>query len=231
MIDEYYGACYFSKLDLRSGYHQILLNPEDRHKIAFRTHQGLYEWLVMPFGLSNAPTTFQNLMNHIFQGLLRRFVLVFFDDILVYNINWQDHLHHLDIVLTILRDNQLFAKFSKCTFGVQQINYLGHILSGVGVAMDVDKLEAIKNWGTPSNLKQLRGFLGLRGYYRHFVEGYTTIVAPLIDLLKKDSFKWSASTEQAFAALKIALTTAPVLTIPNFSVPFFWKRMCKIREN
>jgi len=123
LIDELYRACYFSKLDRRSGYHQIRLNPEDRHKTTFRTHQGLYEWLVMPFGLSNEPTTFQSLMNQIFNGMLRRFVLLFFDDILVYNINWKDHLQHLEMVLNILKNNKLFANISKCTFGVQQINY------------------------------------------------------------------------------------------------------------
>ncbi|XP_017431896.1 uncharacterized protein LOC108339268 [Vigna angularis] len=124
LIDELYGARYFSKLDLRSRYHQILLKPEDRHKTAFRTHQGLYEWLVVPFGLSNAPTTFQSLMNQIFKGVLRRFVLVFFDDILVYSSSWKDHLYHLEVVLRILQQNQLFAKFSKCSFGVQQIRFI-----------------------------------------------------------------------------------------------------------
>jgi len=141
------------------------LNPEDRHKTAFRTHQGLYELLLMPFGLSNAPATFQSLMNQIFNGMLRKFLLLFFYDILVYNINWKDHLQHLEMVLNFLKNNQMFAKISKCTFGVQQINY-GHTLSGDGVTMEVEKLEAIKNWAKPSNLKQLRGFLGLSGYYR-----------------------------------------------------------------
>jgi len=119
LIDELYGACYFSKLDLRSSYYQILLNSDDCYKTTFRTHQGLYEWLVMPFSLSNAPITFQGLMNQIFNGILRRFVLVFFDDILGYNTNWKDHLYHLEVVLKILQQNQLFAKFSKCTFGIQ----------------------------------------------------------------------------------------------------------------
>ncbi|WVZ05912.1 hypothetical protein V8G54_019258 [Vigna mungo] len=220
LIDELYGASYFSKLDLRSGYHQILLKLEDRYKTAFRTHQGLYEWLVMPFGLSNAPATFQSLMNKIFKGLLRRFVLVFFDDILVYSVSWKDHLQHLERVLSILKDNHLFAKFSKCTFGVQQINYLGDTLSGDGVVMDVEKLEAVRNWIRPSNQKQLRGFLGLTGYYRCFVKGYANIAAPLTDLLKKEAFKWTDTTEQAFTALKTALTTTPVLAIPNFLEPF-----------
>ena len=118
LTDEIFGAYFFSKLDLRSGYHKILLNPDDRHKTAFRTHHGHYEWLVMPFDLTNALVTFQSLMNDIFAGILRKFVLIFFDDILVYSANWKDHLYHLEVVLSILKQHQFFARFSKCCFGV-----------------------------------------------------------------------------------------------------------------
>jgi len=123
----------------------------------------------MPFGLTNAPATFQSLMNDILVGLLRKFVLVFFDDILVYSANWKDHLYHLEVVLNILPKHQLFARFSKCCFRVQQIDYLGHTLSGSGIAMDANKLEAVQNWPKPMNLKQLRGFLGLTNYCRNLL--------------------------------------------------------------
>ena len=220
MIDELYGATCFSKLDLRSGYHQILLNPNDRYKTAFRTHHGHYEWLVMPFRLTNALATFQNLMHEIFKDMLRKFVLVFFDDILVYSSNWKDHLCHLETVLKTLQHHELYARLAKCSFGVMEVEYLGHVLSGKGVAMDIQKVLAVKDWPQPTNIKQLRRLLGLTGYYRKFIKNYATIAAPLTDLLKKDSFKWSATATKAFDLLKSALTSALVLTIPNFKEPF-----------
>ncbi|GAU12540.1 hypothetical protein TSUD_182540 [Trifolium subterraneum] len=220
LLDELFGAKFFSKLDLRSGYYQILLQPEDRYKTAFKTHQGHYEWLVMPFGLTNAPATFQSLMNHIFQHALRKYVLVFFDDILVYSSTWQDHLNHLDTVLKTLQDNDLFVKLSKCSFGVVEIEYLGHLVTGQGVSMDKDKVRAILEWPTPNNIKQLRGFLGLTGYYRRFIKHYARLAAPLTDLLKKENYYWNAQTEMGFQELKVAMTSAPVLALPNFQKPF-----------
>ncbi|MCH86694.1 hypothetical protein A2U01_0007554 [Trifolium medium] len=192
LLDELHGAQYFSKLDLRSEYHQILIKPEDYYKTAFHTHHGHYEWLVMPFGLTNAPATFQALMNKNFQ-------------------KW---------VLQILSQQELFTKLSKCSFGQKEVDYLGHIVSGSGVSMDANKVKDVLPWPTPKNVKQLRGFLGLTGYYRRFVKGYAQIASPLTELLKKDAFLWNTAAETSFQQLKQAVTTAPVLSLPNFAEPF-----------
>ena len=188
LLDELRHARFFIKLDLRSGYHQVRMRADDVAKTAFRTHDGLYEFLVMPFGLCNAPATFQALMHDVLRPFLRRFVLVFFDDILIYSESWADHLRHVRAVLSTLQQHQLFVKRSKCTFGVESISYLGHIISAAGVAMDPAKVQAVADWPQPRSARAVRGFLGLAGYYRKFVGEFGTIAAPLTALLRKEGF-------------------------------------------
>jgi hypothetical protein len=220
LLDELHGARFFSKLDLRSGYHQVRMRPEDVHKTAFRTHDGLYEFLVIAFRLCNAPATFRALMNDVLRPFLCRFVLVFFDDILIYSKTWANHLRHLRAVLTELRRHHLFVKHTKCSFGTSSVAYLGHVISAAGVAMDPSKVQAIRDWPAPRSPRAVRGFLGLAGYYRRFVHNYDTVAVLLTALLKKDGFSWDDAAAEAFAALKTAVTTAPVLAMPDFAKLF-----------
>jgi hypothetical protein len=166
------------------------------------------------------PATFQALMNDVLRPFLRHFVLVFFDDILIYSTYWVDHLRHLRIVLTELRRHALFVKRSKCAFGVPSVAYLGHTISAAGVAMDSAKVQAIVEWPVPRSPRAVRGFLGLAGYYRKFIHNYCTIASPLTALLKRDGFAWSEEATAAFTALKAAVTSAPVLGMPDFAKPF-----------
>lgn len=193
----------------------------DEHKTTFKTHHGHFEFRVMPFGLTSAPATFQGCLNNILSPLLRKFVLVFVDDILIYSKTLSDHVQHLQSVLQILTKHQLKVKSSKCSFAQQRLAYLGHIVSPNGVSTDEEKIQVVRNWPTSTCVKELRGFLGLAGYYRKFVRHYGLLSKPLTNLLRKGQiYMWTDETEKAFQALKHALVTAPVLAMPDFAEPF-----------
>jgi hypothetical protein len=167
ILDELGGAKWFSKLDFKVGFHQVRMKPEDEYKTAFKTHHGHYQFKVMPFSLSNARATFQCIMNSILEPFLRKFVIVFMDDILVYNISMQDHVQHLREVFSLLRLHKFYVKQSKCVFAQHKLEYLGHIISGEGVTTDPKKTQAMVDWTPPTNVSELRGFLGLTGYYHN----------------------------------------------------------------
>ena len=221
LLDRLQGATVFSKLDLRSGYHQIRIADDDVYKTAFRTRYGHFEFLVLPFGLTNAPATFQTLMNTIFWGDVDEFVIVFLDDIFVFSKTPEDHLQHLRRVLTILREHKLYAHPGKCSFFQDQVDCLGHTVSAQGITMHQDKVQAVLTWPRPANVGELQSFLGLAGYYRRFIKDFAAIAAPLTDLIRKDRpYEWTPAQDSAFAALKDAITTAPVLSLPDPQRPF-----------
>ncbi|XP_060185718.1 uncharacterized protein LOC132615153 [Lycium barbarum] len=216
LFDQLQGTQCYSKIDLRSGYHQLKVKEVDISKTAFRTRYGHFECLVISFGLTNAPAAFMDLMNRVFKPYLDLFVIVFIDDILVYSRSETDHVDHLRIVLQTLKDRELYAKFSKCEFWLKSVAFLGHVISGEGVKVDLQKIDAVKNWPRPTSASDIRSFLGLAGYYRRFVEGFSSISAPLTKLTqKKVKFQWSEVCEQSFEELKKRLTSAPVLTLPE----------------
>jgi hypothetical protein len=189
LFDQLTGARVFSKIDLRSGYHQIRIRPEDIPKTAFNTRYGLFKYLVMSFGLTNAPAHFTYLMNSVFMPELDKFVVVFIDDILIYSKNEEEHAKHL----------QLYAKFSKCAFWLEEIQFLGHVLSAKGIAVDPSKVKDILEWKPPTTAHQVRSFLGLAGYYRRFIPDFSKIVKPITGLLKNDTkFDWSSKCNEAF---------------------------------
>ncbi|KAH0729411.1 hypothetical protein KY289_000599 [Solanum tuberosum] len=216
LFDQLQGATCFSKIDLRSGYHQLRVRECAIPKTAFRTRYGHYEFLVMSFGLTNAPIAFMDLMNRVFKPYLYMFVIVFIDDILIYSRNEEDHASHLRIVLQTLKDKDLYAKFSKCEFWLKSVAFLGHIVSGDGIKVDTRKIEAVQNWPRPTSPTEIRSFLGLAGYYRRFVEGFSSIASPSTKLTQKTvKFQWSEACENNFQELKKRLITAPVLTLPE----------------
>jgi hypothetical protein len=221
LFDQLAKAKVFSKIDLRSGYHQIKIRPQDIPKTAFSTRYGLYEYLVMSFGLTDAPAYFMFLMNIVFMLELDKFVVVFIDDILVYSENEKDHEEHLRIILTRLRDHKLYAKFSKCEFWLKKVPFLGHILSENGVSVDPSKVQEVLDWKTPTTVPKVRSFLGLAGYYHRFIPDFSKIAKPMTSLLQKDhKFVWTEECEATFHTLQKLLTTAPVLAQPDIEKPF-----------
>jgi hypothetical protein len=221
LFDQMRGARVFSKIDLRSGYHQMRIRPSDIPKTAFSTRYGLYEFTVMSFGLTNAPAYFMNLMNKVFMEYLDRFVVVFIDDILIYSRSESDHEQHLKLVLQKLRDNQLYAKFSKCEFWIDKVPFLGHIISNGGIAVDPAKVKEIMEWRVPTTVTEIRSFLGLAGYYQRFIEGFSKIAKPMTSLLEKGrEFKWDGKCQGSFDQLKKRLMSPPVLIMPDLQKGF-----------
>ncbi len=215
------GSCLFSKIDLKSGYYQIRMKEGDEWKTGFKTKYGLYEWLVMPFGLTNAPSTFMRLMNHVFRAFIGKFVVVYFDDILVYSKTLNEHVEHLRMVFNVLKEEQLYANLQKCTFCMESVVFLGFVVSSNGISVDMDKVRAIRDWPTPRNANEVRSFHGLASFYRRFVQNFNTIDAPLNELVKKNiTFRWTDLHEKAFNTLKDKLTNAPLLSLPNFEKVF-----------
>jgi hypothetical protein len=221
LFDQPKGDKYFSKVDLRSGYHQLKIRESDIPMTAFVTHYRQYEFTVMSFGLTNALAYFMNLMNKVFMEELDEFVVVFIDDILVYSKSVEEHEKHLRVVLEKLRAHKLYAKFSKCEFWLEKISFLRHILTAEGVAVDPEKVETASNWRQPTNVSEIRSFHGLAGYYRRFIEGFSKIARPMTELLKKlKKFTWTEICERSFQELTRRLTTTLVLTLPDIQWDF-----------
>jgi hypothetical protein len=221
LFDQLRGASVFSKIDLRSGYHQLSIRPSDIPKTTFITKYGLYEFTVMSFGLTNAPAFFMNLMNSVFMDYLDKFVMVFIDDILIYSQSEEENVDHLKMVLQRLREHQLYAKLSKCEFWINEVMFLGHIINKDGLAVDPKKVADILNWKAPTDARGIKSFVGMVGYYRRFIEGFSKIAKPMTALLaNKVEFKWTQKCQEAFEALKEKLTTSPVLVLPDVHKPF-----------
>ena len=221
LFDAVQGSAYFSKLDLHSGYNQVRVRESDIPKTAINTAYGHFQFKVMGFGLTNAPATFMSLMNHILRPFLRKCVVVFLDDILIYSRTWSDHLKDVDAVLTTLKKHQLFCKPAKCVFGAAELLFLGHCISGSTLSPDPKKLEAVKNWPVPTSVSDVRRFLGFTNFFRRFIDRYSDLSRPLEEISGKYAhFDWTDARGKSFISLKEALLSAPVLKLANTSQPF-----------
>ncbi|GKB06137.1 putative reverse transcriptase domain-containing protein [Tanacetum coccineum] len=216
LFDQLQGSSVYSKIDLRSGYHQLRVREEDIPKTAFRTRYGHYEFQVMPFGLTNAPAVFMDLMNRVCKPYLDKFVIVFIDDILIYSKDKKEHEEHLKAILELLKKEELYAKFSKCEFWIPKVQFLGHVIDCQGIHVDPAKIESIKDWASPKTPMEIHQFLGLAGYYRRFIEGFSKIAKPMTKLTqKKVAFEWGDKQEAAFQTLKNKLCSAPIVALPQ----------------
>ncbi|CAM8975442.1 unnamed protein product [Rhodiola kirilowii] len=220
MLDMLKGATVFSKIDLRSGYHQIRIRQGDEWKTAFKTKDGLYEWLVMPFGLSNAPSTFMRLMTQVLKPFIGQYVVVYFDDILIFSHSQDEHISHLRLVLKTLQEHKLLINLKKCCFLTNKLTFLGYIVSDVGLQVDESKVQAIRDWPQPKTVHEVRSFHGLATFYRRFIRNFSTIMSPITECLKKGKFNWSEAAASAFQLIKDKLTTAPILVLPDFNKVF-----------
>ena len=224
LLDMLHGATVFSSLDLQSGFHQIRISPEDSEKTGFLTHQGLYQYKVLCFGVSNAPSTFQSVMNEALAPVLGKTAMVYMDDILVYSKNREDHPRHLAEVLELLKKHQLYAKMSKCSFAQVQTNFLGHVVSAEGISVDPKKIKVLKEWPRPQSVDHVRSFLGLATYFRKFCKDFATKAHALHLTLRKPKkgeptdFAWGPEQETAFRSIIHALTHAPILRSPDLEV-------------
>ena len=220
MLDMLCGSKIFSKIDLKSGYHQIRIREGDEWKTAFKTKAGLFEWLVMPFGLSNAPSTFMRMMNQVLQPFIGKFVVVYFDDILIYSTTEDEHLQHLREVLHVLQTNELYINSKKCSFMIDSVLFLGYVINSEGIKVDDEKIKAIQEWPTPKDIHQVRSFHGLASFYRRFIRDFSTIMAPITNCMKKGKFAWTEEAEKSFVIIKSKLCSAPVLALPDFEKLF-----------
>lgn len=230
LLDTLQGSKYFSSLDLHSGYHQIKIHPDDVSKTAFTTPFGHYEYLVIPFGLSNAPSAFQTVMNNVFRDMLDKFVMIYLDDILIYSRSAEEHMEHIAMVLQRLREHGFKAKMKKCEFFKQNLKFLGHVVGVDGISVDQDKIKDVADWPVPRTVTEVRSFLGLANYFRKFIQGYSSMVKPLVGLTApstvyhqanaKPAFDWGIKQQAAFDSVKHALAHAPVLAMPDMSKDF-----------